>query len=139
MITCRYNRFKFNGIMFAFTIAQTQINRGKGVHIDYDLLNTPPACGGELHSLGISGSPYLYKRWLTFLADTKMSNPNDKVNQMEAIKSQIKPNRLLQHTEMYEEFCTNHKNKIFIVIIRLFCVSYPIRFCGLRVLRKSSN
>ena len=82
-----------------FTIAQTQINRGKGVHID---------------SLGISGSPYLYKRWLTFLTDTKMSNPNDKVNQMEAVKSQIEPNRLLQPTGMYEGTCTTHKNKIFI-------------------------
>ena len=68
----------------------------------------------QIDSLEISGSPYLYRRWLTFLTDTKMSNPNDKINQIEAVKSQVELNRLLQHTGMYNETHTTRKNKIFI-------------------------
>ena len=80
-------------------IALINFKRRKDVHID---------------SLGISGSPYLYNKWLTFLTDTKMSGPNDKIYQMEVIKPQNKPSKLLQPYGTYEEAGSANKNKIFI-------------------------
>ena len=67
-----------------------------------------------IDSLEISGSPYLNKKWLTFLTETKMSGPYDKRYQMEVIKPQNRHSHCLQLYSRYEEIGSADKNKVFI-------------------------
>ena len=85
----------FNGIQ----IACFHFKRRENLHID---------------TLGISGSPYLYKKWLTFLTDTKMSDQHDKNYPVKILEPQNRHSKFSQLYRTYEETRSSDKNKIFI-------------------------
>ena len=68
----------------------------------------------QIDSLGISGSPYLYKKWLTFLTDTKMSDQHDKNYPVKILESQNKHSKFSQLIRTYEEIGSADKDRVFI-------------------------
>jgi hypothetical protein len=77
-------------------------------------METKESIDMQIDSLGISGSPYLYKNWLKFLADTKISAPKFEVDGSNAFKPEKISGVTIPPVELYERDGRKNQNKAYI-------------------------